>query len=117
MAADRCDLLCLDLPKAEAIRRTLDPELIAAAAARAGALADATRLTIAVALRCEEELCVCDLAWITGRAENLVGHHLRALRTTGLAGSRRAGKIVFYSLTAAGHELLDAHLSRGRVAR
>ncbi len=116
MADDRCDLLCLDLPKAEAIRRRLDPALIARAAARAGALADATRLTIAVALRGAEELCVCDLAWIIGRAENLVGHHLRALRTAGLADSRRAGKIAFYSLTPAGHELLEAHLAH-EVAR
>lgn len=117
MAVDRCDLLCLGLSKAEGIRRRLDPELIAAAAARAGALADATRLTIAVALRGGEELCVCDLAWITGRAENLVGHHLRALRAAGLADSRRAGKIVFYSLTLVGQELLDTHLSSGRAAR
>jgi len=117
VAADRCDLLCLELPKAEGIRRTLDPDLIAAAAARAGALADATRMTIALALRGEEELCVCDLAWITGRAENLVGHHLRALRSAGLADSRRAGKIAFYSLTPVGQELLDAHLSSGQVAR
>ncbi|MDQ6730785.1 MAG: metalloregulator ArsR/SmtB family transcription factor [Actinomycetota bacterium] len=117
MAVDRCDLLCLDLLKAEVIRRTLDAELITAAAARAGALADATRMTIAVALRGEKELCVCDLSWITGRAENLVGHHLRALRAAGLADSRRAGKIVFYSLTPVGQELLDTHLSGGRVAR
>jgi DNA-binding transcriptional ArsR family regulator len=117
VAADRCDLLCLDLPKAEGIRRTLDPAVIAVAAARAGALADPTRLMIAVALRGGEELCVCDLAWITGRAENLVGHHLRALRTAGLADSRRAGKIAFYSLTPAGNELLYAHLPSERVVR
>ena len=46
-----------------------------------------------------------------GRAENLVGHHLRALRDAGLANSRREGKIIFYSLTPAGSALLDAHLS------
>lgn len=95
----------------------LDRAAIAAVAARAGALADPTRLMLATALREGEELCVCDLAWITGRAENLVGHHLRALRTAGLAESRRAGKIVFYSLTAAGQELLDAHLRADLVAR
>jgi ArsR family transcriptional regulator, lead/cadmium/zinc/bismuth-responsive transcriptional repressor len=53
-------------------------------------------------------LCVCDLAWIAGRAENLVGHHLRTLRDAGLASSRREGKIVFYSLTETGLRLLDA---------
>jgi DNA-binding transcriptional ArsR family regulator len=66
----------------------------------------------AVALRKGEELCVCDLAWITARAENLVGHHLRSLREAGLAVSRREGKVVFYSLPSAGLALLDAHLSR-----
>jgi DNA-binding transcriptional ArsR family regulator len=65
---------------------------------------------IALALRDGDELCVCDLAWITGRAENLVGHHLRTLRDAGLASSRREHKIVFCVLTSAGRRLLDAHL-------
>lgn len=69
---------------------------------RAKALGDPTRLMIAVALRDGDELCVCDLAWIAGRAENLVGHHLRALRAAGLARSRRDGKVVFYTLTSVG---------------
>lgn len=112
MASDRCDLLCLDLPLAEHIRGRLDAALIAQAALRARALGDETRLTIAVALREGGELCVCDLAWITGHAENLVGHHLRTLRDAGLASSRREGKVVFYSLTDAGALLLDRHLRR-----
>ena len=115
MADDRCDLLCLDLPRAEAIRQHLDLDLAAAAAARAKALADPTRSLIALALRDGEELCVCDLAWITERAENLVGHHLRALRGAGLASSRREHKIVFYALTDAGRQLLDAHLELAEV--
>ena len=109
MADDRCDLLCLDLPRAEAIRQHLHADAVEAAALRAKALGDPTRLTLAVALRDGDELCVCDLAWIAGRAENLVGHHLRTLRTAGLAASRREGKIVFYTLTDAGRVLVDAH--------
>ena len=115
MSDDRCDLLCLDLPRAEAIRARLQPSLAAQAAARASALADPTRFLIALALRDEEELCVCDLAWITGRAENLVGHHLRALREAGLASSRREHKIVFYALTNAGRDLLEAHVQLADV--
>jgi DNA-binding transcriptional ArsR family regulator len=111
MADERCDLLCLDLPRAERIRQHLDEQAAHAAATRAKALADTTRMTIALALREGEELCVCDLAWITVRAENLVGHHLRALRSAGLADSRRDGKIVFYKLTDTGRELIDAHLA------
>jgi ArsR family transcriptional regulator, lead/cadmium/zinc/bismuth-responsive transcriptional repressor len=111
MTVDRCDLLCLDLPRAEEIRRGLDLAAAGRAAVTAKALGDPTRLTIAMALREGQELCVCDLGWITMRAENLVGHHLRALRAAGLAESRRDGKIVFYSLTATGQGLVDAHLA------
>src|ERR1035437_4839482 len=111
MADDRCDLLCLDLPRAEEIRQGLNPVTAGTAAVQAKALGDRTRLTIAMALREGRELCVCDLGWITMKAENLVGHHLRALRTAGLAESRRDGKIVFYSLTVTGRSLVDAHLA------
>ena len=52
-------------------------------------------------------MCVCDLSWIAERAENLVSHHLRALRAAGLADYRRDGKMALYSLTERGHVLLD----------
>ncbi|MDQ6776254.1 MAG: metalloregulator ArsR/SmtB family transcription factor [Actinomycetota bacterium] len=108
---DRCDLLCLDLPRAERIRERLDTRAARAAAACAKALGDPTRFLIAVALREGDELCVCDLGWITSRADNLVGHHLRTLRAGGLATSRREGKIVFYALTSTGRDLVDASLA------
>ena len=108
---DRCDLLCLDLPRAEAVRAAgPGAPAIAAAAARAGGLADPTRLLVAAALREGEELCVCDLAWVAGRSDRLVSHHVRALRVAGLAASRREGKMVMYRLTGAGRRLLDAVL-------
>jgi ArsR family transcriptional regulator, lead/cadmium/zinc/bismuth-responsive transcriptional repressor len=108
MAEDRCDVLCLDVPKAEKLRQMRLPVAASqAAAARARALADPTRLDLAASLCAGGELCVCDLAWISGRPQNLVSHHLRALKQQGLAASRRDGKIVFYSLTDLGAELLD----------
>lgn len=107
MGGDRCDLLCLDLPRAEGLRAArLDRPAAEEAAGRARALADPTRLTLAVALRDGGELCVCDLAWVAERAENLVSHHLRALRDAGLARSRRERRVVFYSLTETGRDLL-----------
>lgn len=107
MADDRCDLLCLDLDKAEALRGQVLPLEAAERAARdAKALADPTRVMLAAALAATDELCVCDLAWISGRAENLVSHHVRALRTAGLATSRRDGKMVMYSVTERGKALL-----------
>ncbi|MHB8695739.1 MAG: ArsR/SmtB family transcription factor [Solirubrobacteraceae bacterium] len=112
MSNDRCDLLCLDLEKAERLRvERLDGELAVRLAANARALADPTRLTIAAALAGTDELCVCDLAWVTERAENLVSHHARTLRSLGLAASRRDGKMVLYRLTDTGRTLLDAILA------
>jgi DNA-binding transcriptional ArsR family regulator len=109
MAEDRCDLICIDAPRAEDIRgRLLGDDDARVAADRARALSDPTRLTLAAALREGEELCVCDLSWIAGRSQNLVSHHLRALRDRGLVRSRRDGKLVMYSLTAVGRSLLSA---------
>jgi ArsR family transcriptional regulator, lead/cadmium/zinc/bismuth-responsive transcriptional repressor len=107
-SADQCDLLCLDLPLAESLRaRRLDPAAARTAASRFQALGDPTRLTIASALREAPELCVCDLAWIVERAQNLVSHHLRALRAAGLVDYRRDGKMALYSLTGEGRAVLD----------
>jgi ArsR family transcriptional regulator, lead/cadmium/zinc/bismuth-responsive transcriptional repressor len=109
---DRCDLLCLDLEQAEAIRRSrLESAAASAAAERARAVGDPTRLMLAAALARAEELCVCDLAWIAERSQNLVSHHLRALRAAGLVDSRRQGKMVLYALTDAGRELLTSVLA------
>lgn len=118
MASDRCDLLCLDLPTAEALRRRRLPLARAErSAARARAFADPTRLTIAAALAEAPELCVCDLAWVAERSENLVGHHLRALRQEGLVRSRRQAKMVLYRLTDEGRALLDHLLAMREPGR
>lgn len=114
MATDRCELLCLDLPRAEAIRKNrLGSQAAQRLAGRAGGLADPTRLTLAAALLEAGELCVCDLSWISERATNLVSHHLRVLRSEGLVRSRREGKLVIYALTDDGGDLVRAVLGVG----
>jgi DNA-binding transcriptional ArsR family regulator len=106
---ERCDLICIDAPRAEAIRARLRDENEALEAAeRAKALSDPTRLTLAEALREGGELCVCDLSWVVGRSQNLVSHHLGTLRSRRLVRSRRDGKMVMYSLTPLGRSLLGA---------
>lgn len=120
MPSDRCDLLCLDLPRAEALRaERLAPGIAEAAAGRARALGDPTRLTVAAALAQAEdkELCVCDLSWIAERSEQLVGHHLRVLRRAGIVVSRRDGKMVLYRLTDEGRTLFGAVLGPVQVPR
>ncbi len=111
MHDDTCELLCLDVGQAERVRAGLPSAAAAsAAAALAKALSDPTRLRVATALAGAPELCVCDLAWITGLAQNLVSHHARQLRTAGLAASRRDGRMVMYELTETGRVLLDGVL-------
>jgi ArsR family transcriptional regulator, lead/cadmium/zinc/bismuth-responsive transcriptional repressor len=109
MTDELCDLLCLDLPRAEEVRAGLpSPDELERSAGRAQALSDPTRLSVAVALAAGDELCGCDLAWIIGRAQNLVSHHLRALRQAGVVTSRRDGKMVMHSLSDEGRALLSS---------
>jgi DNA-binding transcriptional ArsR family regulator len=111
VSQERCDLICIDAPRAEAIRgRLLGEGEARDAAERAKALSDPTRLMLAEALREGKELCVCDLSWIVGRSQNLVSHHLGALR------SRKDGKMVMYSLTGAGASLLSAVVGDTKTA-
>ena len=107
---ETCELLCLDAPRAMALRQGLPAlELLERGAEAAKALGDPTRLALAVALRdAEGECCVCDLAFVIGRQDKLVSHHLRQLRLGGLATSRKDGRMVLYSLTPHGREVLAA---------
>jgi DNA-binding transcriptional ArsR family regulator len=111
---DTCDLLCLDLPRAERVRKNLPGvEELELWAAGAKALGDPTRLAVALALDAGEAACVCDLAWIVGRDERLVSHHVRLLKAAGLARSERDGKMVMYELTERGRALLAAVAAQG----
>jgi DNA-binding transcriptional ArsR family regulator len=114
---DHCDLLCLDLPRAERLRGSrLSEDAATATAGLAKALGDPTRLMLAIALRdADGELCVCDLAWVAERSEKLVSHHVRQLRVAGLVRSRRDGKMVMYRLTDTGAQLLEV-LAPSRVS-
>jgi DNA-binding transcriptional ArsR family regulator len=83
------------------------------AAERVRMFSDPIRLLLAAALGEGGELCVCDLAWVSSRAQNLVFHHLRLLRSPRLVSCRRDGKLVMYSLTEEGQTLLSAVLGTG----
>lgn len=116
---DARDLLCLDLPKAERVRKGfLAAEGLELWAAGLKALGDPTRLAVALALDAGGSACVCDLAWIVGRDERLISHHARQLKASGIARSGRDGKMVMYELTERGRALLAAvaSLEPGRAA-
>ena len=61
------------------------------------ALADETRAKI-LHLLAQQELCVCDLAYLLEMSLPAVSHHLRLLKSMRLVRSRRDGKQVFYAL-------------------
>lgn len=117
MSDDHCDLLCLDLPRAEALRRArLDVRDAVEPAERAKGLGDPTRLMLADALR-EGPLCVCDLAWVAERSPGVVSHHVRVLRRAGLVAAERDGKMMMYALTDVGRELLEVVLATVEAVR
>ena len=102
---ETCDLLCLDLDAAEAVRGSLDADAAARLVGALKAFSDPTRLLIVQALA-QRELCGCDLGWVTGQSDKVVSHHLGRLRREELVTSRREGKVVFASLTERGRALL-----------
>ena len=82
------------LPPAPAIARVADVLTM---------LSSPTRLRMLLALQPavsdpRRELCVCDLAMVTGASKSLTSHQLRLLRSAGLVVVRRAGKLAYYRL-------------------
>ncbi|WP_017727056.1 ArsR/SmtB family transcription factor [Halalkalibacterium ligniniphilum] len=96
--SERCDVYQFDREKVERVTTLMQQEDLSSVAALFKALADETRMKIAYALCQEDELCVCDVANIIQSSTATASHHLRHLRTMGLAKSRKEGKLVFYSL-------------------
>lgn len=59
---------------------------------------DSTRMKIINALIIMKELCVCDIAEITGSTSSAISHQLRVLKQAKLVKYRKDGKSVYYSL-------------------
>ncbi len=92
---DVCEILSADREKVSRLRPAVDGARGVAALFKA--LADDTRARIAYVLT-KEELCVCDVAALTGTSIATASHHLRVLRQMGLVRHRRVGKFVYYAL-------------------
>jgi ArsR family transcriptional regulator len=58
---------------------------------------DKTRINILSALF-EEEMCVCDIAYLLNMTQSAISHQLRVLKQARLVKNRKDGKVVFYSL-------------------
>jgi len=99
LVSDRCDVFCYDEAKVTELRARLRREPADRTALVFKALADETRVKIALSLCYAQELCVCDVALAIGATIPNVSHHLRMLKSMGLAKSRKDGKLVFYSVS------------------
>ncbi|MCY9659508.1 metalloregulator ArsR/SmtB family transcription factor [Paenibacillus chondroitinus] len=95
---DNCEIYCFDEVKVKRLQGLLETVDISSITKMFKALADDTRMKIAYSLCEEDELCVCDVANITGSSLATASHHLRLLRNMGLAKYRKEGKLVFYSI-------------------
>jgi DNA-binding transcriptional ArsR family regulator len=105
--------LCLSREEAARVSAAQPDEAELAGAARClAALADPTRLRVALVLASAGELCVGDTANLLGLPIKLVSHHVRSLAERGLATKQRDGKLIRYRLTEDARRLLEAAFSR-----
>ncbi|WP_066065531.1 ArsR/SmtB family transcription factor [Neobacillus soli] len=96
---DVCEITCVDNEKTTRVQQLLEKDSNVSEVAKLfKALSDETRMKIAYALTLEEELCVCDVANVVGSTTATASHHLRHLKSLGLAKYRREGKLAYYSL-------------------
>ena len=96
-----------------ALTRALPPEsTVEELASVFGLLGDPGRLRLLITLLEGGEVCVHDLAAVTGQSESSVSHALRLLRAHRVVVVRRSGRSAFYRL-ADGHVrlLLDVALT------
>lgn len=75
-----------------------DDESCARLAEFYSAFADSGRIKIISALEAAGELCVKDIAYVSGSSESAVSHQLKTLRLMRLVTSRNEGRNVFYRL-------------------
>ncbi|RKN04746.1 ArsR/SmtB family transcription factor [Streptomyces radicis] len=103
ISADACSVRVVDGDRVDLVRSRmpLEDELVDTAEVF-GLMADPGRLRLLIALR-EGELCVCDLAAVSGLSESATSHALRLLRAHRVVAARRSGRMAYYRLD-------DAHV-------
>ena len=103
-AIDRCETECVDPARVAAVLARLPDERVFQDLAETfRVLADPGRVRLISALLEAGELCVCDLAAVTGLSQTACSHNLRLLRSSRLVRYRRQGRNVYYALD-------DAHI-------
>lgn len=101
---DRCEVECVDPERVAAVLERLPEQSVFQDLAETfRVLADPGRVRLISALLEAGELCVCDLAAVSGLSQTAVSHNMRLLRSHRLVRYRKQGRNVYYSLD-------DAHI-------
>ena len=104
VALDRCEVECVDPDRVVAVLERLPNDGVFQDLAETfSVLSDPGRIRLIWALLEGGELCVCDLAAVSGLSQTAVSHNLRLLRSHQLVRYRKQGRNVYYSLD-------DAHI-------
>ncbi len=107
--AEACSTACLH-PDAVAplLGRSLGADGARAVADLFATLADPSRMRVLHLLAVSgAELCVCDIALVTGMSVSALSHQLRHLRERGAVERRKDGRVAYY-------RLVDEHI-RGLI--
>jgi DNA-binding transcriptional ArsR family regulator len=102
---DACTVRMVDRERVAAVQEMMpSDEDVEQAADVFALLGDPNRLRLLVALLAGSEMCVCDLAAVTGMSESAASHAVRWLRAHRIVSSpRRQGRMMYYRLD-------DAHV-------
>jgi len=96
---DECGVKLVDPDKVALVGQAMPPATdVVDLADVFSLLGEPGRLRLLVALLEAGELCVCDLAAVTGMSESAVSHALRLLRAHRVVSVNRRGRMAFYRL-------------------
>ena len=96
---DECAVRLVDPDKVAQVAQAMPQEVdVVDLADVFSLLGEPGRLRLLVALLEAGELCVCDLAAVTGMSESAVSHALRLLRAHRVVSVNRRGRMAFYRL-------------------
>lgn len=97
-ASDACESERVSATAIAEIRSALSEDAALELAETFRLLTDPGRVRLIAALLAADELCVCDLAEITGLSQTACSHNLRLLRAQRLVRYRKQGRNVYYTL-------------------
>lgn len=96
--APYCETTVIHREVVDRVSKMLMPDQVTASIAEFfKVFGDQTRIRILQVLF-EEEMCVCDIAYLLNMSQSAISHQLRVLKQAGIVKYRKDGRVVYYSL-------------------